>query len=96
MGNYFLDRRFNQLSAEYNLTSSQTGLVFTAFGTAYTVFTPLFGFLSDKARTTTINILALFKRGCQKMLFFSGPATKREGGGGKSLATNKKKLFLKL
>jgi len=36
------------LGAEYNLTSSQTGLVFTAFGTAYTVFTPLFGFLSDK------------------------------------------------
>ena len=31
----------------------------------------------------------------QKTAFFSGPATKR-GGGGKGLATKKKELFLKL
>ena len=32
----------------------------------------------------------------QKLFFFSGPATKRVGGGGKGLATKKKLLFLKL
>lgn len=36
------------LSHQFDLSSAQTGLVFTAFGAAYTIATPLFGFLSDK------------------------------------------------
>jgi MFS family permease len=33
---------------QFDLSSAQTGLVFTAFGTAYTLATPVFGILSDK------------------------------------------------
>jgi len=36
------------LKNSYGLTSSQTGLVFTAFGTAYTICNPLLGYISDK------------------------------------------------
>lgn len=36
------------MSEEFGLTSAKTGLVFTAFGATYTLFTPIFGFLSDK------------------------------------------------
>jgi len=36
------------LDETYGLSSSSTGLVFMCFGIAYTVFTPLFGFLSDR------------------------------------------------
>ena len=32
----------------FELSASQTGLVFTAFGITYTVFTPVFGYLSDR------------------------------------------------
>lgn len=36
------------LGNEYSLSSSQTGLVFTAFGAAYTIFNPILGYFSDK------------------------------------------------
>ena len=39
---------FYAASHQFDLSSAQTGLVFTAFGTAYTIATPLFGYLSDK------------------------------------------------
>ena len=36
------------LYTTYGLSSSQTGLVFMTFGLTYTVFTPFFGFLTDR------------------------------------------------
>ncbi|XP_023343269.1 MFS-type transporter SLC18B1 isoform X2 [Eurytemora carolleeae] len=36
------------LDSAYGLDPAQTGLVFTAFGATYTLFTPMFGFLADK------------------------------------------------
>ena len=36
------------LKHKYNLSASQTGLVFMAFGLSYTVFTPLIGYMTDK------------------------------------------------
>ena len=36
------------METTFGLTASQTGLVFLAFGLAYTIFTFLFGYLTDK------------------------------------------------
>ena len=45
------------LNSTYGLSSSQTGLVFMAFGLTYTVFTPIFGFLTDEGLDGLIAIL---------------------------------------
>ena len=39
---------FGTFPEKCSLSSSQTGLVFMTYGLTYTVFTPLFGFLTDK------------------------------------------------
>ena len=36
------------MQTTFQLSASQTGLVFMAFGITYTIFTPLFGYLTDK------------------------------------------------
>ena len=36
------------MQTTFELSASQTGLVFMAFGITYTIFTPLFGYLTDK------------------------------------------------
>jgi len=46
------------LQAKYSLSSSQTGLCFTAFGAAYTIFNPILGYYSDKGMDGLLALVA--------------------------------------